>query len=243
MAVSIAFAILILMTVFSHSGFQSLRQKKWDDWILDLTGLIVQGILIPFLQLTLVYKLYAYCLPLLKGSLAIDPAIAFLLSFVVVDYLYYWNHRLLHTRSIWHLHMVHHTVTTMDVLGTSRNTVWTSFLIVYLWVHALLIFLLQDPFWYVVGVSLTSILDLWRHSEFNPNPKGWLYPLLDRWLMLPQDHAWHHADQDISANFGANFKLWDRLHGTYSKIDRHPTSLGIETDLTLMQKLLYPTRT
>ena len=35
--------------------------------------------------------------------------------------------------------------TDMDLLGTSRNTLWASFLMIYLWVHALFIYSLQDP--------------------------------------------------------------------------------------------------
>lgn len=238
--VFLAFSLLILLTLTSAKGLDSLWGKSWGDWILDAVGLILQGIAIPILQIVVLNRLYSVLMPLLHNSLILNPAMALLLSFVGVDYVYYWNHRLLHTRSLWQLHLVHHTVSSMDVLGTSRNTVWTSFLIVYLWIHSLFIYLLQDPSWYIIGVSLTSVLDLWRHSEFSPKQNSWLYALLNPWLILPQDHAWHHASEAIACNFGANLKLWDRIHGTYSDRDRIPKSLGIKTDLTLRQRLIYP---
>jgi sterol desaturase/sphingolipid hydroxylase (fatty acid hydroxylase superfamily) len=238
--VFLAFSLLILLTVASRTGLDSLWSKSWNDWILDAVGLIMQGILIPILQVAVLYNFYFLLMPTLHNSLVLNPVTALLLSFVGVDYLYYWNHRLLHTRSLWQLHLIHHTVSSMDVLGTSRNTVWTSFLIVYLWIHSLFIYTLQDPSWYMIGVSLTSVLDLWRHSEFSPRLNSWLYTFLNPWLILPQDHAWHHASEAMACNFGANFKLWDRIHGTYYERDRIPKSLGIKNDLTLWQRLIYP---
>ena len=192
------------------------------------------------LQITVIYQLYQHLLPSVKTSLNLHPIIAFCISFVFVDYLYYWNHRLFHTRWLWCVHQVHHTVTQMDVLGTSRNTLWTSFLIIYLWVHALFIYLLQDSRWYVLGVSLTCALDLWRHSIFAPKPTSLVYHWLSPLLILPQDHAWHHASSSNCSNYGPNFQLWDKLHGTYYQCEQAPDSLGVETKLSLNQKLFLP---
>ncbi|MBD1862560.1 MULTISPECIES: sterol desaturase family protein [Trichocoleus] len=238
MAIFAAFVTLLLLTVTRDRCFNLLLQKNREDWLLDMSGLLVQGVVIPALQLLLVYQLYQWLLPAWKGGLELPLGLGFLLSFVFVDYLYYWNHRLLHHR-FWPWHQVHHTVTQMDVLGTSRNTLWSSFFILYLWIHPLFLFLLQHPAGYVLGVTLTAILDLWRHSAIAPDPQSLIYCWLSPWLVLPQDHAWHHA-QPQGCNYGANLKLWDQLHGTYYECDRAPEALGIETNLTLSQKLFWP---
>lgn len=230
------FVLLVILTVW-HSGAQ-LRQKSLNDWILDSAGLWVQGLLIPLLQLSLLQQLYQQLFPRWQGSLSLHPMVAFALSFVAVDYLYYWNHRLLHSRWGWIAHQIHHTVTNMDVLGTSRNTLWSSFLIVYLWVHGLFIYLLDTPTAYALGISLTAVLDLWRHSQFSPAPKSKLYQWLSAWLMLPQDHGWHHHSN--GCNYGANFKLWDRFHGTLYQSNRWPKTLGQTSQLPLWQQLIYP---
>jgi sterol desaturase/sphingolipid hydroxylase (fatty acid hydroxylase superfamily) len=128
----------------------------------------------------------------------------------------------------------------MDVLGTSRNSLWTSFLIIYLWIHTLFLYLLNDSTGYLIGVSLTAALDLWRHSQLAISPQSWLFRFLSPWLILPQDHAWHHASDSSGRNYGANLKIWDKLHGTYYYCKEPPASLGIPTTLTLTQKLLYP---
>ncbi len=268
MLVFIAFGFLVGATALASSGWlrfkknktsiPSYRSKSFSDWILDGAGLVIQGMLIPFLQITVIYHLWAMVLPHAEGRVHLGVVSSFLLSFVGVDYLYYWNHRWLHFSSLWDIHKIHHTVTQMDVLGTSRNTLWSSFFIVYLWVHALMIYLLADPTSYILGVSLTSALDLWRHSRFSPSPRSTLYRFLSPWLMLPQDHAHHHQTLPVkmedsllgpkpssqrsshASNFGANLKLWDRLHHTEQASTRYPKRLGTNTNLSLMRQLLFP---
>jgi sterol desaturase/sphingolipid hydroxylase (fatty acid hydroxylase superfamily) len=240
MTIFIAFLTLLILTFVRTEQWANLKTKSWQDWLLDGIGLCFQGILIPLLQIVLIYQVYQHWFPENSGILTLHPILAFSLSFVGVDYLYYWNHRLLHSRWLWRLHLVHHTMTERQVLGTSRNTLWTSFLIVYLWIHALFIYLLQDPSAYMIGVSFTAILDLWRHSEIEPLPGTMLHRFLSPWLILPMDHAWHHAQNSGGVNYGANLKLWDRLYGTNYDSNSAPNALGISTDLTLAQKLIWP---
>jgi sterol desaturase/sphingolipid hydroxylase (fatty acid hydroxylase superfamily) len=235
-----AFIILLYLTFVNQDIITLLVSKNRQDWLLDVVGLFFQGLIIPILQITVIYQLYNYLLPNFKSILVLHPLIAFCLSFIFIDYLYYWNHRLFHTGWLWGVHKVHHTVTAMDVVGTSRNTLWTSFLIVYLWVHSLFIYLLQDPTWYIVGASLTSVLDLWRHSIFTPKPTSIIYRLVSSWLILPQDHAWHHARNYDGGNYGANFKIWDKMHGTYWHHQKAPEILGTTSNLSLIQKLFLP---
>lgn len=240
MLVFLAFVLLLTLTVAQEKKLALFWAKTRGDWILDTTGLFFQGILIPILQMTVVFHIYQQLLPEFRSILNLYPLAAFFLSFVFVDYLYYWNHRLFHTRWLWFTHQVHHTVTAMDVLGTSRNTLWTSFFIVYLWIHPLFIYLLYDPTWYILGVSLTSALDLWRHSAVAPSLTSLIYRCFSPWLIFPQDHSWHHATNCIQGNFGANLKIWDKIHETYYECKQLPDSLGINPSLTLMQKLFYP---
>ncbi|NEQ71735.1 MAG: sterol desaturase family protein [Okeania sp. SIO2C9] len=236
MIVFITFWVLTILTLTR----QDVWKTNWQDWLLDMTGLLFQGLVIPVLQITVVYQGYKFLLPHWENSINITSVPAFILSFVLIDYLYYWNHRLLHSSWFWHLHKVHHTVTQRNVFGTSRNTLWTSFFIIYLWVHSLFIYLLIDPSWYILGVSLTSALDLWRHSEIEPKSNNFLARFLSPWLILPQDHAWHHSNNPQIGNYGANLKIWDVIHRTNFTSDKPPQNLGITTQLTLKQKLFFP---
>ncbi|MEL7355488.1 MAG: sterol desaturase family protein [Cyanobacteria bacterium J06560_6] len=234
----ITFWLLIGLGLLLPEGWQRLRQKSVADWLLDISGLAVQGLLIPALQIGFLYQGLSALVPQWADSLSLSPVTSFLVSTVFIDYAYYWNHRWLHSAA-WPLHKVHHTVTELDVLGSSRNSLWSSFFILYVWVHTLIIYLLQDPTGYLWGISLTAMLDLWRHSQLGPRPRSLTFRLLSPWLILPQDHGLHHA-QHHRCNFGANLKIWDKLHGTCQQATHYPQTLGIKTTLIFWQKLLYP---
>jgi sterol desaturase/sphingolipid hydroxylase (fatty acid hydroxylase superfamily) len=240
MLVLIFFSVLIILTGLNYQQRMHLRHKKISEWIIDITGLFFQGVIIPGLQILFVYKIYNFVLPSYKEIIYVHPILAFCLSFIFIDYIYYWNHRLFHSPLLWSIHRVHHSVTQMDVIGTSRNTLWTSFLIIYLWLHPCFIYLLNDPNWYIFGASLTSGLDLWRHSIFTPKNNSLLHQISSPWLMLPQDHSWHHASENIFGNFGANFKLWDKIHGTYFASESMTDKLGVELDFHLWKQLFLP---
>ncbi|WP_143171015.1 sterol desaturase family protein [[Phormidium ambiguum] IAM M-71] len=236
----ITFLGLVGWTICDRVSRTQLQTKSLADWLLDSIGLFVQGMLIPLLQVTIIYQLYCHLLPMSQGHLYLSAICTFIISFVAVDYLYYWNHRLLHSTFFWNVHQVHHTVSYLDVLGTSRNTIWASFFIVYLWVNTLFLYVLADPKGYILGISLTAALDLWRHSRLIIPFNSWLYRFLSPWLILPQDHAWHHSSQFLNCNYGANLKIWDRLHGTFYGENELPNEMGIKTSLTFTQKLLFP---
>jgi sterol desaturase/sphingolipid hydroxylase (fatty acid hydroxylase superfamily) len=218
-------------------GFRKSRElvlsRSRLDWLFDVSGLIAQGVIIPALQILVGLYLYKQFLPELQGQLRLNGILSFLLSFVFVDYLYYWNHRLLHVKKLWPTHALHHTAKSYDFLITSRNTLWTPVLLVYLWVNSFFIFILSDAKWFIVGVSLTAALDLWRHSTFMPK----YFP---SFFVTSKDHAWHHSTEISNVNFGANFSLWDKLHGTFHSTSSYPRELGIDFQGSPLQKLIFP---
>jgi len=234
----VAFWLLVLATL-ALDGWRTYGGKPAREWLLDLAGLAVQGWIIPFLQIALVVAGLRWMAPGAEGVFQITGWFGFCLAFVAVDYLYYWNHRLLHGRALWPIHRVHHTVSAMDVLGTARNTLWTSFAIVYLWAHGAMLFLLggAGASGYLAGVTLTVALDLWRHSAVGPRAGSAL-----SWLLItPADHAWHHSSGAEEGNYGANLSWWDRLHGTYLVRDSLPATMGVAADrLPLWRQLLWP---
>jgi sterol desaturase/sphingolipid hydroxylase (fatty acid hydroxylase superfamily) len=240
MIVFITFWLLVIMTLALASARRAAFARTPAEWVLDAAGLLVQGAGVPALQITLAYGLMSVVAPSAKGQLAMSPLAAFLLNFVAVDYLYYWNHRLLHTPGFWKTHAVHHTARQADVLITSRNTLWTPLLIVYVWVNGALVYLLADPAPFLLAVGLTASLDLWRHTCFFVAPGARLHRAATLLLITPNEHLWHHSSARPACNFGANFSLWDRLHGTFYSPAHRPSSLGIIVRLSLFRRLLFP---
>ena len=235
---SIVFIGLIIYTLLSAKTSGYYHNKSWQDWTLDLSNLFIQGTLIPFMQTYLIYEALRQLYPAIHRSLDIGFIGGFVLNFVLIDYLYYWNHRLFHKRSLLPIHIVHHSAKKMDVLVTSRNTLWSSFLIIYIWVNGFFVFILKDPIGFILAATLTAALDCWRHSvAFD---KKW-QPLISKKLGLitPKDHSWHHSKK-LNFNFGANLNIFDRLHGTYLYCEDYPESLGVEVRLSLFKKLFFP---
>lgn len=239
----IVFLTFLVLAVFTLSGATTRRRafdRTHEEWSLDALGLLAQGVAIPFLQTALVYKTLEMLVPSAKSTLQLSGAAAFFINFVLVDYLYYWNHRWLHSARMWPVHAVHHTAKQPDVFITSRNTIWTPFLIVYMWINGLLLFLLQDHGPFLAAAALTASLDLWRHTTFSPRPGSWLSRLLRWTLITPREHGWHHSRDRRDCNFGGNLALWDRLHGTYYSPERNVDVFGANLQLSLKRKLLFP---
>lgn len=242
MIVFISFWLLAALTFSLDGERASALKRNVADWALDISGLLVQGLLIPALEVILVYGLLNIIAPQAKGSLEISWALGFLLNFIVVDYLYYWNHRLLHSKMFWKTHAVHHTADRVDVFITSRNTLWAPLLIVYVWANGIFLFLLKDPAPFLLSASITASLDLWRHTQFCTAPGSLIHRAISIVIITPNEHAWHHSSGSADANFGANLSIWDRIHGTYKTAVDRPESLGIPLQLGLHRKLLFPFR-
>jgi sterol desaturase/sphingolipid hydroxylase (fatty acid hydroxylase superfamily) len=219
---------------------RSRERRGAGEWLLDLSGLAVQGIGVPVLQLILVTQALAPLAPAWRGSVSLGLLEGFLLNFVVVDYAYYWNHRLLHAGSLWRWHAAHHTASGFDVLVTGRNTLWTPLLILYLWVNGLAFFLLADPRGFALAAGCTGLLDVWRHSPWAPARSSRAGRIVGRVLITPHAHGWHHSASRPGCNFGANLCWWDRLHGTYWSPLPSPPRLGVPRREGAIRMLLWP---
>jgi sterol desaturase/sphingolipid hydroxylase (fatty acid hydroxylase superfamily) len=219
-----------------------IQPRDRTAWSLDALGLLIQGMGVPVLQTLLIAKLMGWVLPTYRGVLDIPPAWGFALSFIGVDYLYYWNHRFLHSRGLWPLHQVHHSIKGLDVLATSRNSAWTVFFIVYLWVQPLFVFLLKDPSSFMAGLIAGYTLDVWRHSGWSWNRQNPVVRALRQILIDPQDHEWHHSQERFHINYGANLNLWDRLHGTFYRSERRPQKVGVVLQGSFWKQFLTPWR-
>lgn len=233
-----AFTILIGASIIKEPGFY--RNRKISEWALDATGLVCQGVVIPVCQIVIVYQALNLLWPTLRGSINLNPYLAFLLNFVLIDYFYYWNHRLLHGKKMWQWHMVHHTASKMDVIVTSRNSLLSHFLILYVWINGTFIYLLADPTFFVLSASLTAAMDLWRHSSLLLSRQNAFCRMISSIFITPHEHAWHHSKENLGINYGANLCVWDKLHGTYFSPISLPDSMGIKLNQGLLGKLIAP---
>jgi sterol desaturase/sphingolipid hydroxylase (fatty acid hydroxylase superfamily) len=143
------------------------------------------------------------------GPLAMAAAIA------GWDFIYYWNHRLMHeSRYMWAVHVVHHSSEhynlstalrqpVADVLGTSVP-------------YGLLCIAGIPPDLITTARGVNLLYQFWIHTE----SIGRLGPP-EAVLNTPSHHRVHHGSNAryIDRNHGSILIVWDRLFGTFEPED------------------------
>ncbi len=147
-------------------------------------------------------------------SLSIPTTVVMaLVCFVLVDFLYYCEHRLAHeVNALWSLyHSVHHSADHYDQTIGLRIS-FVDFFISPL-IYLPLVFAGFHPLLVFVCLGLVLAWQQWIHTEL----VGKL-SLLDGWLNTPSNHRVHHGRNEIyiDKNYGGVLIIWDRLFGTYA---------------------------
>src|SRR4051812_44998928 len=156
-------------------------------------------------------------------------SLPFLIQFVAImfltDLVQYWVHRVFHRVPwLWKFHAVHHSARSMDWMAGAR-------------MHFVEIFCLRGATvipMFVLGFSDNAmhayIFLVYLYSTFVHANLGWRLGWLEKFLVTPRFHHWHHGleQEAIDVNFAVHFPILDRLFGTYFlPKDRWPEGYGI----------------
>lgn len=216
--------------------------RTLTDWGLDAGGFLVSLVAAPLATGSLAVLVMLWLWPLGSGAVSIPPWAAFLLSFALLDYVQYWGHRFLHRRSLWPVHLFHHTLPQMHAAGAVRHSLWEPVFNPATWINGAIVCVLADRSWYLIGISTGLMLDFWRHSTLSARAGNPLARLLRRVLVTPADHAMHHVEGVIPVNFGNNLIIWDRYHHTYAAPIPLEPPLGVSLPSRPWCLLLWPAR-
>lgn len=146
----------------------------------------------------------------------LNPLLAALIAFLVLDLVSYWLHRAYHHFSaLWRLHRVHHCDLELDYSTTFRHhpgEVLVSLLVIYLLI-ATLALAPSQVIPYVIAVKAAQLL---AHSNIRLNTRA--ESLINLLFVTPGTHQYHHSRQqpETDSNFGEVLTVWDRLFGTYT---------------------------
>ena len=146
------------------------------------------------------------------ATLRMDSAAAWLGLYLLVEFAYYWHHRLTHrVRWFWATHSVHHSSNEL-MLASALRLGWTgrlggaiAFFTPLVWVG----FPPQAVFGLVAaGLSW----QFWLHADWMPRlgPLEWV-------LNTPAHHRVHHASNPeyLDCNYGSSLIVFDRLFGSF----------------------------
>ncbi|MDH5283363.1 MAG: sterol desaturase family protein [Gemmatimonadota bacterium] len=199
------FAIDVLYTLFYKGGFYSVLL------LAAVTNAI--GPRLDFLRLNL-------------GELVPWP-IGLALFWVGGDFVTYWWHRLQHAVPfLWAFHSIHHSQEQMTALTASRRHPLENLsmdVILYFFIFNLVLGV-PTRGWMPLATLITCIAVL-QHAQLD-----WRFGPLQRVLVGPRFHAFHHSrlPEHANANFGFLFSCWDYLFGTAVPEQARPTTFGVE---------------
>ena len=142
----------------------------------------------------------------------IVPTVAAILGW---DFIYYWNHRWMHTsRYMWAIHVVHHSSEHYNLSTALRQPVADA--LGTFVPYGLLCWLGVRPELVVTARGINLIYQYWIHTDAIKS----LGPL-EQVLNTASHHRVHHGvnPQYIDRNHGSIFIVWDRLFGSFARED------------------------
>jgi sterol desaturase/sphingolipid hydroxylase (fatty acid hydroxylase superfamily) len=200
-----------------------------SGWTTDVTYFFASHGLVQVLSLLILLPAAVLgqwlAVPSLRGVVSSLPLAVQLVAIIVVaDLTQYWLHRAFHeVPLLWRIHRVHHSSRTLDWIAGSRlhlvDIVVTRGLV--LMPIMVLGFAPAAVYAYLVFVSMHAVL---IHANVRLRA-----PWLERVLVLPRFHHWHHADapEAINRNYAVHVPWLDTLFGTAHVPDGWPESYGV----------------
>lgn len=147
--------------------------------------------------------------------------------FVLVDFCYYWSHRLSHgINLLWAGHVVHHSSEEYNLAVALRQS---SIHGLFTWVFYVPLALIGIPAeMYVAAYALNLVYQFWIHTR----AVGRMGRVAEWVLNTPSHHRVHHGTNPkyIDRNHAGALIVWDRLFGTFQAEEEEPV-YGITTPL------------
>lgn len=171
------------------------------------------------------FPAYALCYHYRLLDLELNWATGFL-TFLGVDFCFYWMHRASHRiRWFWAAHVVHHSSERMNFSTAMRQNATNIFN--GMWIFYLPLALLGfNPVWIGVAYALSLVYQFFVHTTLVDR----LPVLVELVFNTPSHHRVHHGrnPEYIDRNYGGTLILWDRLFDTFTpERSSKPVEYGI----------------
>ena len=153
---------------------------------------------------------------------------AIIIGVLALDFSSWLVHYVMHkNRILWRFHLIHHSDTSVDVTTGLRHHPGDSLLrgVFFL----LLIFVSGAPM-YSVMIYQTIVILATAFTHANISLPSGLDRILSFVLISPNMHKVHHHWKQpfTDSNYGAVFSIWDRLLGTFRKLDPKEIRYGLD---------------
>ena len=242
--VSVFFLMFLLEYYFPKRKWETHRMKRLGFHIvLSIFNTVVMYIPRIFLiipALMIVNENNLGLLNTIDQSFLVEALIALL----ILDFAYYWWHRLSHTIPfLWRFHAVHHGDTHVDV-NTSLRFHFGELVLSAVY-RMILVFLIGVPISvFIFYEILLSSASHFHHSNINLPDK--IDDKLSKFIVSPKYHTTHHTVKKTSrdANYCSFFTIWDRIFFTYQESnDSDRLYLGLQDrslELKMAENIAMP---
>jgi sterol desaturase/sphingolipid hydroxylase (fatty acid hydroxylase superfamily) len=208
---------LLIIALASPDVRRALRGKGSIRQTLSNAGVGTLFLLSQVLLRGTLLAAYAFCAHLVPWKLPHAWWSAGL-AFVLLDFVYYLQHRLEHqVPLLWAIHSVHHQSHDYNLSVSFRVGIFTSFSTLAF--HSLLALAGVSAAAYAVVATVHAVLLFGLHAR----TRFVLGP--GRFFNAPVFHRVHHGAQSqyIDKNFGGVLLVFDRLFGTFAPFTEEPT--------------------
>lgn len=142
------------------------------------------------------------------------------------DFIYYWNHRLMHeVRGMWAIHVPHHSSEHYNLSTALRQPV-ADVAGVYL-PYGILAWLGVRPRLVVQARAINLLYQFWIHTDVIRTVGGG-----EAVLNTPSHHRVHHGSNSayLDRNHGSILIIWDRIFGTFQR-EEEPVVFGLTKNI------------
>jgi len=219
--IPIVVSMIIIETVYSK--VHDLSVYKLNDTMAGL-GLLLGNILVNLATKgsILFFYFYLYDFRIFTINDIFSSAAVWVLTFVAIDFVFYWYHRFSHrVRFMWAVHMNHHSSEEMNFTVALRQA-WFGPItkVPFFFVLPLIGF---DPLITALAGAAATLWGVTGHTQIIKT----LGPL-EYIFVTPSSHRVHHGSNPeyIDKNYGNMFIVWDRIFGTFAK-EKNKVIFGI----------------
>ena len=206
--ISTIYLIIIGLEVFisnyHHRKLYTWRETFTSVFLSLLNGLLdltIRGLYV--IVLTFIYRYHFFEIG--------DPVFYWVLLFILIDFQFYWLHRLEHfCRLFWAAHVTHHSAEHMNLTVGFRASLMRP---LYDFIFFLPLALIGcKPLDILLMYSISQIWAVFVHTEL-VRKTGWLEYI----FVTPSHHRVHHASNQkyIDKNMGMVLIIWDKIFGTF----------------------------
>lgn len=151
-----------------------------------------------------------------------------IIGVLALDFSSWLVHFVMHKNKVlWRFHLIHHSDNNVDVTTGLRHHPGDSLLRGIFFI--LLIFISGAPM-YSVMIYQTLVVLSTAFTHANISLPVWLDKALSYILVSPNMHKVHHHWKQpyTDSNYGAVFSFWDRILGTFMKLDKKDIRYGLD---------------